>query len=490
MAAGIFLGLAYPPVSWYSGAWVAIGVLHAASGRVNAGPKRYATLLIGYLAAWTVAFPWPWRHPELEGAVAGTAVWILLAMLYAGAGELSMRLRRPFRAAAAVAFYLSLEAFLRYGPAPMPWPTLGHTQADAGFLFGVAAAWGVEGLSAALLISNALVWEALARTPHSPLRRLSRAGGFVLVAAAVPAVISLVPLTPTSESGSVDVAIFQPGLGPMAWGYDDGRRMRRIIASGDGHLGDQPAGVVPESSPVALAIFPESSLRSGDPDWTRDAARLYARWGIPVLLGSVIDFGEFRTNSAVLADSNGVTRYDKRRLVPFVESVPLEHRLPLLGGLRLDSRAIRPGDGRLTLGPDSLSMGLAICFETLFPDHARAGVRAGADVLVALSQSGWWRSERAARQHLAFSRFRALETGRSLVISTVNGVSAVVNADGSYAWTGPWNEAAVARARVRLHAGPARYGGDRIWLPAVILSGLLLIIGRPRTHSTEEPSRP
>jgi apolipoprotein N-acyltransferase len=88
----------------------------------------------------------------------------------------------------------------------------------------------------------------------------------------------------------------------------------------------------------------------------------------------------------------------------------------------------------------SARFGTMICFESLFDDVARAYALKGADFLVTITQDGWWGNSFGYRQHLAFNRLRAIETGLPLVQVAVSGHTAVISPDGRITVRSGWME--------------------------------------------------
>jgi apolipoprotein N-acyltransferase len=195
---------------------------------------------------------------------------------------------------------------------------------------------------------------------------------------------------------------------------------------------------------------------------------------VPLLTGGIFqapgaeaDAGAVTNGAVLVAPGVPAQRYDKTRLVPFAERVPGVGLLPALDAFAVPAggvRAYRRGDGprvltvRDTTARDTTAddareathVGPMICFESVFGGLGRAYARRGADVLVVLAQSGWWAGGRGARQHLALTRLRAVETGRAVVVATVSGVSALVLPDGRVTASLGWQQRGVLRVRVPL----------------------------------------
>jgi apolipoprotein N-acyltransferase len=153
-----------------------------------------------------------------------------------------------------------------------------------------------------------------------------------------------------------------------------------------------------------------------------------------------------RYNSAAFVEpQRGVTgRYDKIHRVPFGEYIPCRDMLPFLGEVSAYGSSTD-----LTAGSDVTVFTLGeyrllpmICFEDTVPHLVRDMLRRGesaagegapdepVDILVNLTNDGWFRNSSEQEQHLVTSLFRAIETRRPLVRAVNTGISAVIDGDG------------------------------------------------------------
>jgi apolipoprotein N-acyltransferase len=185
--------------------------------------------------------------------------------------------------------------------------------------------------------------------------------------------------------------------------------------------------------PEAPAPFYPSndSFRKYMGDLARDA-------GTPVLMGGV---GRTPTgdplNSAFLFEKTGemaAERYDKIRLVPFGEYVPnafgwvnrITHEI---GDFVPGTRVVTfPLDGHTLV--NSHKLGAFICYESAFPDLVRQFTKAGANVLVNLSNDGYFGHSAAREQHLELVRMRAAENRRWILRATNDGITAMIDPAG------------------------------------------------------------
>jgi apolipoprotein N-acyltransferase len=188
---------------------------------------------------------------------------------------------------------------------------------------------------------------------------------------------------------------------------------------------------LPDTPGAGLIVWPENAIPrylEEEPMIAAQLAALAARRGADLLFGSP-RYEDGRTyNSVRLITGQGRYggHYDKQRLVLFAEANPLAA-----------SAAAGPSENphRFTAGsaPGVLEsfvpVGVSICHEILFPELTARAVRAGAALLVNVSNDGWLDAGRgvASRQHFAMAVVRAVETRRYLVRAATTGVSGVVD---------------------------------------------------------------
>ena len=137
-------------------------------------------------------------------------------------------------------------------------------------------------------------------------------------------------------------------------------------------------------------------------------------------------------NSALLVNEEGrlISQYDKIRLMPFGEYVPLPQWLPgasLISGIVGD---FTPGTKYTVMPVGERRIGVFICIESAYPWIARRLVSEGADGLINISNDGYLGPTAVMRQHLGNAIFRAVENGTPLLRVTNTGLSASIASDG------------------------------------------------------------
>ena len=256
------------------------------------------------------------------------------------------------------------------------------------------------------------------------------------------------------------------------------------------------AADAPEAPAPALVVLPEGTFRDGldQAELVAGLGGLSLRTGAPVLFGVVraAGRGAGRHNSAALAGPGGLVGepYDKRRLVPWVERVPLDGLLP--GAAGRDS--FRAGDEWIVLRAGTLSVGALICYEAAFPGAARALRRAGVRVLVNLTNDAWFArgGAFAVAQHEAHLVMRAIETRTGVVRSANLGPAGFVDPAGRVRARSDGPEAGVATARVdaaTTHTWFVRLG-DVVGPGAAGALLLLLPFARRRARASDRSPHP
>ncbi|CAN5216940.1 apolipoprotein N-acyltransferase [soil metagenome] len=121
--------------------------------------------------------------------------------------------------------------------------------------------------------------------------------------------------------------------------------------------------------------------------------------------------------------------YDKFRLVPFGEYLPLGG---LMGRLGIRSLVHMPDDFSAGPRPGAIDLVNAprvqplICYESLYPGFTDAGAKRPAWI-VNVSNDAWFGRTSGPLQHLNLASYRAIETGLPVVRATPTGVSALID---------------------------------------------------------------
>ena len=357
--------------------------------------------------------------PTLVGASAYLAIYPALACAFA-------RWMRPGwpRVAALAVGWTALEMVRGVAFTGFPWNPIGSAWTEIPAMLQPAAAVGVHGLG--------LLTVALAAAP-ALLARGGRAGAAVVVG--VPLVLAAVwgggalrlPEAATAVQPGIRLGIVQPNI-PQHEKVRAQFRERHFAR----HLAMTRAAA---GTGITHFVWPETAIGfalSRVPGAAEAIARVVPEGGLVIA-------GAFRAsppakrparfwNSLVAIDgkARSVAVYDKARLVPFGEYVPLRSVLAFtqVTGGRFD---FSRGPGPRTLSVDGLpAFSPLICYEIVFSGRV-VGADRRPQWLLNVTNDGWFGDSAGPHQHFAAARMRAVEEGLPVVRAANSGISAVID---------------------------------------------------------------
>ncbi len=140
-------------------------------------------------------------------------------------------------------------------------------------------------------------------------------------------------------------------------------------------------------------------------------------------------------NRAYLVSANGQgevdAHYDKIELVPFGEYVPARAILGYFVNKIVEGFGdMIPGKEQTLFRVKGATLGILICYESIFPDLTRREVNEGADVLVNITNDAWYGESSAPYQVLAMAALRSVETKVPMVRVANTGISALIEPSG------------------------------------------------------------
>jgi len=359
-----------------------------------------------------------------------------------------------------------------------PWDLLGTTQVDNIPLARIATVTGVYGLSFEIMIVSS-AWAAaflVRRDKRMTLLIAALAATSVLQAGRfVPA-----PTLPTDRAATL-VQANVPILEGTDWTRD----------YFDTTLHELTALSLSERTfRSGLIVWPESPapFYTSDPSFRSAISTLARQANAWVLAGSIGINNASQNpeqptriyNSAQLVSPSGewAGRYDKVHLVPFGEYVPFKRLFAFAGGLTKEVGDFSPGVSRMSLQADGMKLGVFICYESIFPDEVRQFAAQGAQVLVNISNDGWYGDSGAYAQHLKQARMRAVENARWLLRDTNTGVTAAIDPYGRIVASVPRKVRTALQAPYAVSSATTfytRHGDWFAYLCAIICVGALIL---------------
>lgn len=196
--------------------------------------------------------------------------------------------------------------------------------------------------------------------------------------------------------------------------------------------------------------------------------------GIPVRKVDAEGQSHFYNGMMVVGEGQG--NYFKQKLVPFGEYVPFEALLrDLIGFFDLPMSSFSKGSAdQKPLQAKGYQIAPFICYEVVYPDFA-ASLSSQSDLLLTISNDTWFGRSIGPIQHLQMAQMRALEAGRWMIRATNNGVTAIINPQGTIVKRLPQFEQAILQGTVYPVIGKTPYLLWYSW-PILIFSTLCLFI--------------
>lgn len=472
---------------------------------------------------------WIYQTMYLYGGLAKpiAAGILILFCLYLGLyhalfGTLIASFRRRFGRQAAlllVPFAWVAVELARARITGLPWDLLGNAQVDNPLLTRLAPVTGVYGLSFIIAAVNAL-WLIRIRIRERRFTRLALTVAGVAVIVLYIAGLRLIanpmpsPTTATATLVQENLEVGAANTGPQptkqqffeSFSYLSRYPSPRFLL-GIPELPDTPSvflirnqspvdGANPDSpipTPADLIVWPESPapFEDTDPDFRAAMSALASAAKAPVIVGNTgfepdttakSGYTIYNRASFITPDGTFAGHYDKMHLVPFGEYVPYKEFFFFAKSLLNEVGLFEPGRERSVFKTVGHTYGVFICYESIFGDEIRHLAQEGAEVLVNISNDGWYGNTSAAWQHLNMVRMRAIENHRWILRATNTGVTAAINPYGRVTAAAPRHQ----RTSIRVHFAYendltfyARYG-DLFAYACAFLTALALAFGLQR----------
>ena len=464
MVVGALPALAFPAPSWWWLAWFGLVplllVVRAAPTPWEASVRAWCgvagfvlstqywlatsvgpllvLLAIGLGALW---LPWGWLAHRLLSAPVGVGRTVAALVVLPSA-------------------WVAAEVVRSWPWLGGPWAPLGASQSNQPVTLASASLGGVWLTSFLLVAANTAVVAALVHRD---------APGRIVALVSLVACAALGPawylLGPSPAGGpAVRVVLVQPG--DIA---DSGER----LAAGEA-LTATLAGQRPD-----LVVWGESSVGqdlAGHPEVLARLTELSRRVGADLLVNvdAPAPGGGIYKSAVLIGEHGSLGSYQKTRLVPFGEYVPLR---PLFGWITSHTKAAaedrQRGRGPVVLRAGAVSVGPLVSYETLFPDLARREAQLGAALLVYQSSTSSFQGSWAQPQLAAEPAVRAVESGLPAVHVGLSGDSSAFDSRGRRLVWCPSGFRGVMVVSVPLGSNDTLYRRLGDWVPVMAFAILV-----------------
>ena len=472
---GALLPFAFAPLSLYPLA----AIIPAAMFWCWYGSTPRLAFRRGYLfglGMFGVGVSWVYIAISDFGFTSGPVAFVLtslfvgfLALFPAFQGWLSLRLFTAVQNKIAwlvfPALWLLFEWVRGWFMTGFPWLNLGYSQINTP-LSGYAPVLGVYGLSLIVVaVATCLFFVAIKRYKPAVMQ------GLVLLVVIIGG-WSLSAHNWTQPTGKpLRVAIIQGDLAQLTK-WDPDKILEHMLTyqtMSEPYWGNKDLIVWPENALTIL--WQDAPLR-----YREELDQRAKQTDTSLIIGLPYGNAELAYYSSMLVLGKTNSVYHKRHLVPFGEYVPLGDLLRGIGGFfNLPMSGFSHGDKKQAhLQAAGQLLAPSICYEDAFGEEL-IDFLPEATLLVNGSNNAWYGRSWAPHQHLQISRMRTLETGRQLIRSTTNGISALIDQHGKVMQQTPQFEQVVLEGEVMPYTGATPYVRWGNW-PVLIVLWLVLAV--------------
>ncbi|QOY89256.1 apolipoprotein N-acyltransferase [Paludibaculum fermentans] len=443
----VFLIVLFPPFQIPLLAPVALTPLLYALAQEPDGKHRFLWgWLCGFLY-WVIVCHWIRDVLAAYGGLTGPLSW-LAVVLFAAAKGLHMAvfawlagfvLNRSWAIPAVAALWTGIER--THGTLGFAWLTLGNAGIEMAAPLRAAPVFGVYGLSFIFaLLAAGLTMVALRRDR----RQLAWLLPLVL--------LYILPIAGPTKAPDAQAAAIQTNIGAdVKWTAEEKERVvkRLSLLTLQESLDvskPKPNLVLWPEAPAPFYYYDDAAFR----EQVTGAARLA---GAPLLFTGVAYSAQKEPlNSAILLGPEGqlLGRYDKVNLVPFGEYIPAG--FGWIQKISSEAGNYAPGPGPKVFITEGHTLGAFICYESAFPSYIREFARSGAEVLINLTNDGYFGRGIARQQHLQLVRMRAVENQRWVLRPANDGITASIDPAGRI-----WDRL----PEFKLTSGRLRFGWNR-----------------------------
>jgi apolipoprotein N-acyltransferase len=441
VVSGIFQAASFPKVNQGYLAWIAmIPLIAYLIATRKAGQAFFGGWICGVVQFAALLY-WIPRVLIHYGGVQAAAAWGLFSLMIgilACYGSVACAVTRwcmnrggPAWLLLFAPAWVALENVRGHFPfGGFPWLLTGYSQGESPRLLQAADIAGVYGVSFLVVwVNSAVVWRWLYR----------RRPFFGLFPAAIAAMLLILCIAYGSASirrwdrnlPEYRAALLQGNLGVD----ETSAALQRKLQDGYTEMVDK-LGI----TEIDLLILPESPsplLFQVDPAYRESMRGLAHRATFGVVFNNIhfsqVEGDTRYYNSAYFLNRQGIEigRYDKIHLVPFGEYIPMKWLFFFSETVSKDVGGFSAGDRYETVRFGGHSTNAIICFEAVFPEISREFSDRGSELLINLTNDGWYGDTPAPFQHFAMTRWRAVENRKYLLRAANSGISAVIAPSGS-----------------------------------------------------------
>lgn len=424
-ASGLLLLFAFPKFGQYYLVYVALVPLLVAIRRSRSEITSAflgivcGSIFIGGTVFWiTILSKWAGSWADLAWVVLAIFQGIFIAA-FAAAYKFSLKRWRNLAILTCPFIWVVVEWIRSLGPYGVTGGGLAYSQADFLPVIQMARYTGVYGVSFLIVLVN----ESLVEAWFEKKWKHALVSILLLVSAVA---FGYHRIGSFRETGTpIKVAVIQPNISQdvkldFGLAYDIVSVHESMSRAS---LPDKPQVIIWPETAVTTYLFETNTIRNGILKLVRDSRVVY-------MIGTPFRERDRIYNSVVAFSPKGevMGRYDKQRLVPFGEYLPLRPLFNrLLGDNPLFAEDYNGNPHPVLIDTGIAKVGVVVCFESTFPYIVRDKVKKGAQFILVTTNDAWFFDSAAVYQHLQAARMRAVENNIYVVQAANTGISAIID---------------------------------------------------------------
>jgi len=401
---------------------------------------------------------------------------IILAFFISGACSLSWFVRnKPYYQLMFCSNWVFFEWLRSWIFTGLPWNLLGYALSFSDLLIQTANIIGIFGLSFIVVYISSSFYHVFTKK-YNALKISSFTSIIIIFTIIIYGSLRL-ENNPTNLS-NIHVRLVQPSIPQVAkWDIEefwDNLNLHIELSSSDGN-----PDLIIWSEAAMVASYKHQAIKT-------ELLKMLKKTGSILITGGITDNNKQGNNlklytSLYAINSNGdmLFEYNKSHLVPFGEYIPFKSILPfkkLTHGF-LD---YTQGERKLVkLDKFNLSIKALICYESIFPDEVRTSNK-DADLIINVTNDGWYGKSSGPYQHLHISRMRSIENGIPMIRVANNGITAIIDPMGRIIRRLDLNEVNYIDDKIpnklSFHTIYSQFGDITMFIPLLLVAILQLII--------------
>lgn len=454
-------------------AWVPLFIIEdRISNSDSIKRKKLKITWLSYFAffIWNICVTW-WIYYASFGGAAMAIVCnpIFMCVVFMIWHNLKRRINKPWAIWLLIPIWLGYEYGHTLWDLTWSWLILGNAFAFNHNWVQWYEFTGTSGGSLWVLVVNILFFNVIKSTNYT-IKKFAKPATFIIVPIAISYIILSISTTHTNSSGTYKTVIVQPNVDPYndKFYFAPEIQLHNLLIQLQGKL----------DSTVDFLVLPETFLTE---DYTE--GRENDSYSLHFLVDSILQsypkltvvtgastFKVYKPtdkvsstarrdgdsenffdvfNTGLQLNKDGISYYHKSKLVPGVERMPFPALFKPLESLAIDlggtmgSLGTQEERGVFYSHNKKVAIAPVICYESAYSDYVADYVRNGANLIFILTNDGWWENTPGHRQHLAYSRLRAIETRREIARCANTGISCFVTPYGEIEQATPYWEKAI-----------------------------------------------